>query len=49
MFDSCIDLNVKTTEETGIQIQYIKLDEAGADATFGDSCFESMFKGCTSL
>lgn len=47
MFDSCINLNVASEDE--VDIQYIKLDEAGPNATFGESCFEAMFKGCTSL
>lgn len=47
MFDSCVNLNVASEDEANIQ--YIKLDEAGPNATFGESCFEAMFKGCTSL
>ena len=54
MFNNCINLNVIKAGQTflsdpALYISFIKLDEAGQDASFGNECFAAMFSGCTSL
>ena len=54
MFNNCINLNVIKAgqaflSDPALYISFIKLDEAGQDASFGDECFAGMFSGCTSL